>query len=376
MRLETFEMERWQSIWENQVRYNLSESGVHSMSVGEVVPAHQLLDDSLGYPQTNGSQALRDVISQMYSGANSEQVLVTNGAAEANFLAIWNLLEPGDELVMMVPNYMQIWGIAKSFGCVPQAWHLREDHNWAPDLGELKQLVSKRTKVIAVCNPNNPTGAILSDNDMREICRIAGTVGAWVLADEVYRGAELDGPETTSFFGMYERVLAVCGLSKAYGLPGLRIGWLVGSTEKIADLWRYKDHTSICVGGISDRMAQLALRIPTRQRILGRTRDILRKQLPILVSWAATHGPLFSWAQPRAGAFGYLRYNLELNSSELARALRDDKSVLVVPGDHFGMDHFVRIGFGHDPGSLKDGLACISDVLKVYQSRDGIGQTR
>src|ERR1700733_14431326 len=259
MRLETFEMERGQSIWENKVNCNLSERGGLSMTVSEVIAAHQLLDDPLGYPQTNGSVELRGTISQMYSGATSEHVLVTNGAAEANFLAIWNLLEPGDELVMMVPNYMQIWGITQSFGGMTRPWHLREDHSWTPDLDELKRLVSKRTKVIAVCNPNNPTGAILSDDDMREICRIAGTVGAWVLADEVYRGAELDGPETTSFFGMYERVLAVCGLSKAYALPGLRIGWLVGSEEKIADLWRFKDHTSICVGAISDRVANVAL---------------------------------------------------------------------------------------------------------------------
>ena len=367
MQLETFEMERWQSIWENKVEFNLTESGVHALRIGELAPLLQMMEEPLGYPQTNGSAKLRDLISRQYSGITEDQVLVTNGAAEANFLTAWNLLDSGDEVVMMVPNYMQLWGVARSFGAFARPFHLREQDSWRPDLDELAKAVTKRTKLIAVCNPNNPTGSILSENDMKEICRIAGTVGAWILADEVYRGAEVEGPETPSFWGLYDRLLIGSGLSKAYGLPGLRIGWLIGSTDKIADLWRYKDHTSIAVGAVSDYLAQKALDSDARKRILRRTRDIVRAQMPILGHWVEGHRDLLRWIPPRAGAFGYLHYELDLNSTELAERLRDEHSVLVVPGDHFGMDHFMRLGFGHDADVLREGLRRISAVLRVQR---------
>ncbi len=185
-----------------------------------------LADTVLGYGQTNGAIPLRERISDSYPNQSVDNVLVTNGSSEANFIACHTLVEPGDEVVMMVPNYMQIWGIVEEMGATPKAFHLREDLEWAPDLGELRRLVTPKTRMIAVCNPNNPTGATLSDSEMREIVSIADRVGAWIYADEVYRGAELDGVELESFAGMYERAMVNGGLSKAYALPGLdSAGW-------------------------------------------------------------------------------------------------------------------------------------------------------
>ena len=236
MKFSIFELERVQSIYENTVEFNLTESGFHPYTLKELLGPEQLaeLEETvLGYGQTNGSIEVRERISSLYPGQGIDNVLVTNGSSEANFIACHTLLEPGDEIVVMIPNYMQIWGIAEELGATPIAFHLREENNWAPDLDELRSVVGDRTKMIAVCNPNNPTGYTLTAGEMREIVAIAESVGAWVYADEVYRGAELDGVELTSFRGMAERVMIAGGLSKAYALPGLRLGWLVGPEETV-----------------------------------------------------------------------------------------------------------------------------------------------
>ncbi len=364
MKLETFEMERMQSTWENQVRYNLTESGVHPLRVEDLV------DDSigrepLGYPQTNGTSELRELIAALYPGCGREQVLVTNGAAEANFISTWNLVGPGDEVIFMVPNYMQIAGLVRSIGAeVKLLWLEMSKGRWTPDLDSLERAVSGRTRLIALCNPNNPTGSTLTSEERQSICAIGDRVGAWILADEIYRGAELDGKTTASFWGSYDRLLVTCGLSKAYGLPGLRIGWVVSAPGPIADLWRYKDYTTIAPGVLSDFLARAALDPNRRPRIIERTRRILREQFPIVERWVRGEGDLFNVVPPRAGAMAYLQYRRALPSIELFTRLREEKSVLVVPGHHFGMEYFLRIGFGGERSVLEAALPLISEVLR------------
>jgi aspartate/methionine/tyrosine aminotransferase len=367
MQIDTFVMERMQSVWENQVRYNLSESGVHPMTMEELADPREIGSTPLGYTQTNGSARLRETISGLYPGANPENILVTNGTAEANFITAWRLIEPGDHVVLMVPNYMQLWGVVRALGGAVSAWHLREERRWAPELSDLDRLISPRTKLIAICNPNNPTGAVLSDAAMNAICRAASNVGAWVLADEVYRGAELDSVETPSFWGRYDRLLVASGLSKAYGLPGLRVGWLAGPRDVVADLWRYKDYTTIGPSALSDRLAQIALTEPKRTAILERTRGIIRAQFPIVQRWAAEQG-VFHLTPPRAGAIAYLRYDVDVNSGELAERLRRQKSVLIVPGEQFDMDRFVRIGTGGNRADLEAGLELFSEALSTMRA--------
>ncbi|HYM09515.1 MAG TPA: aminotransferase class I/II-fold pyridoxal phosphate-dependent enzyme [Bryobacterales bacterium] len=370
MKLEPFEMERWQSEWENRVEYNLSESSVYPLTLRELLdsdPLEPFLDMPLGYSQTNGTPELRERIAALYPGATVDSVLVTNGAAEANFLAIWHLIEPGDEIVLMLPNYMQIWGLARALGASVVPFHLREDCHWAPDLAELARAVSARTKLIAVCNPNNPTGAILREAEMQAIVEAARRAGAWLLADEVYQGAERDSPPTPSFWGLYDKVLITNGLSKSYGLPGLRVGWLVAPRELIARLWAGHDYTTITIGPVSDSLACLALTPPHRRRIWDRTRRILRENYPLLEQWIAANPGLFRLIPPAAGAIAYLQYSREINSTELARKLRDEQSVLVVPGDHFGMDHYLRINYGPPPGCLEAGLQRIQETMRALR---------
>jgi len=372
MRIPLFAMERMQSTWENLVDYNLSESGVHPMRLEELVedPTDRsgLLGQELVYPQSNGTVELRARVASMYPGATADHVEVTNGGSEANFVTMWHLIEPGDAVVSMVPNYGQTLGLAEAFGGSLIPWPLRlsaDGRRWHADVDHLRRLVTDKTRLIILCNPNNPTGARIPAPDLDAICQVAGTVGAWVLSDEIYRGAELDGVETPSVWGRYERVIITSGLSKAYGLPGLRIGWIVSSPQVVAATWGYHDYTTIGPGTLSDRLARIALQPAMRARILARTRRILQTNLPVITGWLDAHAERFSYALPDAGAIVYMRYHDAINSTELVDRLRVEKSVLIVPGDHFGMDGYLRIGFGSETRYLRDGLDRLDHLLRT-----------
>ena len=367
MKIDIFELERTLSLWENRVKYNLTESGIHPFALSEVLnqdEIEELCSIRLGYVQSNGSEELREAISQLYPSSDRDNVLVTNGSAEANFLAIWTYLEPEDELIYMLPNYMQIWGIARSFGITVKPFHLREELQWGPDLEQIKSLITPRTKMIAVCNPNNPTGAVLSEEEMKEIIRMAEQADAWIYADEVYRGAEYDGEETPSFLGKYEKAIVCCGLSKAYALPGLRIGWLVGPKKAMEKAWSYHDYTTIGSGILSNRIATLVLRPELRKKVLDRNRRILIENLAAFQEWIGRHNGLFELIPPQGGGIVFPKYNIEINSTELATRLREEKSVFIAAGDLFGMDHYMRIGIGTEKDYFMAGLSLIDETLE------------
>jgi len=375
MRVPRFAMERMQSTYENLVDYNLSESGVHPMRVEDLLgdPADRagVLGQELIYPQSNGTVELRERIATMYPGATADHIEVTNGGSEANFVTMWHLIEPGDEIVSMVPNYGQTLGLAEGFGGVLKPWPLRlsaDGSRWCADLDSLKALVNEKTKLVIICNPNNPTGARITAADLDAVCAIAGRVGAWVLSDEIYRGAEIDGVETPSVWGRYDRVIVTSGLSKAYGLPGLRIGWIASTPALVATTWAYHDYTTIGPGTLSDRFARIALQPAMRARILARTRSILTSNLPVIIDWLDAHADRFSYARPEAGAIVYMRYHDPINSTALVDRLRIEKSVLIVPGDHFGMDGYLRVGFGSEVRYLRDGLDRIAVLLRGLPS--------
>lgn len=361
-----FEMERWQSIHENRVSFNLSESGVHPLTfreLRELSGSHELEETPLSYGQSNGSELLRSRIAALYNSCGDGSVVVTNGSAEANFVALWELVHPGDHIAIVVPTYMQTYGLAQNFGVgVREIW-LRPENGWQPDPDEITQAIDDRTRVVVVTNPNNPTGALLTAESRASILAAAQRAGTWIIADEVYRGAELSGVETPSFFGEYERVVATGSLSKAYGLPGIRIGWAVAAPALAERLWARKDYMTISPGELTDRMAAIALDAHVRPRILERTRSYLRGGLEILEAWLQKM-QLFTYRRPDAGAIFYAQYDLPVNSSEMAEHLRADHSVLIVPGDHFGMDHYVRIGYGNQAAHLEAALARFGDYLE------------
>lgn len=367
MRIEPFLLERVQSEWEHRVRYNLSESGVHPLSVRELAgdAVEALLDAPLIYTQTNGTPELRTAVAALYPGATADHVQVTNGGSEANFVATWHLVQPGDEVVLQVPAYLQTAGLVRAFGGAIKEWPMVRDADgrWRPDLDRLPSLVGEKTRAIVICTPNNPTGARMTADELDAIAAVAARTGAWVVADEIYRGAELDGQPSPSMWGRTERVIVTSGLSKAYGLPGLRVGWAVAPPDVAAALWAHHDYTTIAPGALSDRLATIALGPPVRPTLLARTQAIVRENVARAEAWLAGCGHRFEWSTPDAGAFVFARYDLPIGSTALTTRLREEESVLVVPGDAFGMDGYLRLGIGERGDYVMEGLARFKALL-------------
>lgn len=378
MRIDRFHMERTQSLYENEVKWNLSESGVSPLRVEELLEGDagrsELLSTALKYPESNGSRLLRERIALFYPGATAENVLVTTGTSEANYTTLWGLLEKGDRAAVMLPSYLQAWGLARAYAGRADAYRLVEKRRglakrWVLDVEGLQRAVTKRTKVIMVTNPNNPTGAVLTEDEMDEIVTAARKVGAWIVADEVYRGAEVEGDAPTpTFWGRYSRVVVTAGLSKAFGLPGLRIGWTVAPPAQTARFWSYQDYTTLTPSMLSDRLARAAMEPGRRDAILARTREIIRRQLPEVEAWVRSKEGLLESIRPVAGAIILVKYRLPIGSVALFERLRREKSVLITPGAHFGVGKYIRVGYGYDLGKVKLGLAKIDDLFSELRA--------
>jgi aspartate/methionine/tyrosine aminotransferase len=358
--IEPFLMERMQSTWENVVDYDMSESGVRPLTLRELVAMgvdlDALLDQPLGYSQSNGTVGLRERIAAHYPAAALEQIEVTNGTSEANYLVALGLLRPGDVVAMEAPNYMQIPGVARSLGAAVRPFRLRPEAAWEPDWEEFDRAVAPGTRLLYLSNPNNPTGAVLSDDAMaRIVCRCEET-GTWILADEVYLGAEIDRPRTRSFWGTSDRVIVTSGLSKAYGIPGLRVGWIAGPAAIVETCWTQHDYLTIGPNRLSDRLAQVAVEPEHRERCYARTRGILQHNLPIARAWVARQGGRLTWREPEAGAMAFLRYDGTVPSTALADQVRTSESTLIVPGAHVGLEGYARIWIGGREEFLREGL--------------------
>lgn len=363
-----FQLERMMSIWENQVEYNLSESGVHPMTVGELLSdpkeSERIFDISLGYPQTNGLPELRARVADLYPGATEENVLITTGCAQANFTALMTIGVSGDEVAILLPNYMQLWGAAKNMGMQVRTFQLASDNRWSLDVDSLQEAITATTKLIAICNPNNPTGHIMDDSEVKAVIDAAENTGAWVLADEVYSGSErVTDKQTPTLWGRYDRTIITASMSKAYGLPGLRIGWVVAPKSMIDQIWARQDYITISTTMVANKLAAFALAPEKRQELLSRTRAYIRKGYEYIEDWASQQRDLISFTPPDATAVLFVRYEREQNSSELCRRLIEEQSVYIVPGDHFGIDQHLRISFGLERSYLEEGLRRVREVL-------------
>jgi aspartate/methionine/tyrosine aminotransferase len=287
-----------------------------------------------------------------------------NGGSEANLLSLWSLLDRGDRLAFMLPNYLQGLGLGSFFGGKVDTFKLKlRDGRWALDLEGLERAVGTRTRVIMLCNPDNPTGAVLTEGEMEAVIEVAARAGAWIVADEIYRGVEIDTDATSpTFWGRYDKVIVTSGLSKAFAMPGLRIGWAVAPTDMISRIWERHDYTTLTPSAVSDRLTALAMRPDVRENILARTRAIIRANLPPLEGWIQAH-PSFSYVRPIAGAIVYVKYDLPIGSADLVERIRLDQSVLLVPGSMFGLKKGIRFGFGYDVEHTLKGLARVDATL-------------
>lgn len=369
MKFEPFELERIQSIWEHQVEINLSESGIHPVSLGDVramgLDMEQFERTPLGYIQTNGTKELRQGIAQLYPGATPDHVLVTNGSSEANFIVCQTLLESGDEALFETPNYMQFSGMARGMGAEVKTFPLGGDREWAPDFGALDAALGKRTRLVYLSNPNNPTGAVLAREAMQRMVRAIEASGSWLVSDEVYQGAEFEGETTPSFWGMSEKVIVTSGLSKAYGIPGARIGWIIGPPELIEQCWAQHDYTTICPGALSDLIARVAVRPENRKRLHARTREIIGGNLEYFAKWVEGFGGLLNYIPPKAGPIAFVKYNATIPSLDMVERIRKNQSVLIVPGAHMGMEGYLRFSLGVPIEMLAAGLERVGNELKL-----------
>jgi aspartate/methionine/tyrosine aminotransferase len=373
MPFQVFELERWQSEWEHTVEYNLADSSVRGATVAEAMDRAAwaaLADLELAYPMVNGTERLRQLAAALHPGAAPANVLVTVGGAEANQIACQTLLEPGDHVVVLEPTYRQVPGLARSLGCEVTAVPLRADDGWRPDLERLDAAMTPRTRLVSVVNPNNPTGAVLSPEEMDRITAAASRAGAWLLADEVYRGAEFRGPpETPTFWNRYERTVVVNSLSKAYGLPGLRLGWLVAPASSVEPLWRRHEYAVIAAAAPSMRVAEAALDEPGRTRLLERQRRLAREGWALVEEWLAANADLVSVVPPAATAMAFVRYHLPIDSVTLADELRRRASVLVAPGAFLGGEGHLRLTHGLGRERVEPALDRIAEALRALRRR-------
>jgi aspartate/methionine/tyrosine aminotransferase len=370
MKIEIFEMERMQSTWENIVEHDMSESGITPVTLNELVAMGfdlaGVMDMPLGYSQSNGTPELRELLTKVYPGASVDQIEVTNGTSEANYLIALSLLKPGDEFALEIPNYLQLWGVPKSLGAKLNTFRLRSDRDWEPDWEEFEKAVNPKTKLVYLSNPNNPTGSVLSEAAMRRIADRCSEVGAYLISDEVYLGAELDDRRTPSFWGLSDRVIVTSGLSKAYGIPGVRIGWMVGPQEVVYGCWTQHDYITIGPNKLSDRIAQVAVRLDIREKLYARTRGILKKNIGAFREWVNTFGDFFTFKEPQAGPICFLKYKSEIPSLDIAQRMLKNRSTLIVPGSHFGLEGYIRIWLaGKNRAQWEEALGRIGEELRL-----------
>jgi aspartate/methionine/tyrosine aminotransferase len=365
MDFQNFDLEYFQSQYERTVEINLADSSVKCANVSDLLAGEDpqlLLELPLYYPEVNGTCLLRERIAGLYPNASAANVLVTVGAAQANWMVCGTLLEAGDEVIVVSPGYRQVWGLAKNANCRVKETHLRPENNWRLDVSELESLAGPKTKLISIVNPNNPTGSILSREEMARVVSICQKTGAWLHADEVYCGTELVGDETPSFWGTYERVICVNSLSKAYGLAGLRIGWALAAPEMIEELWRRHEYAVIAASGPSMKLAEIALQPAKREILLDRQRRLSREGHTVLEAWVQAQDGRFSVSRAVATSIAFVGYNFDMPSAEVADHIRRKASVLVAPGGHLGTENHLRITVGYEPEKVMTALERIGGV--------------
>lgn len=374
MNYETFDLERWMTTWELDVDYDIAESGILPLSLNElyglISPAakesldRELHEMQLGYGEARGTVALRTALADTYARATPDDVLVTTGAIEANFLLFNTLLQAGDHVVAVSPAYQQLHSVPRALGAEVDLWSVVQDDGFAFDLNVLESLVRDDTKLIVINTPHNPTGAMMDEKQLREVIAIADRVGAWVLSDEAYRWLEHHGGASLPppLHDNYERAISVGTLSKPFGLPGLRIGWFVANAEIAQRAWGIRDYVSLSPAKMSDAIARVV--IEERERILPRNNDIITTNLETAHAWFEENADLASWTPPRAGLLAMMRYHLDIPSNEIADGLAQHARVMLAPGASFGIEHHLRIGVGQRPDLFRAGLDRTAGYLR------------
>ncbi len=376
MKIEPFGVEIWMNEFETTCELNLAETCVESLTIAQLLALSgkdetalsALLAMKMTYGAIEGSKKLRDAIAMLYEGQTRDNILVTHGAIGANSLVHQTLLSYGDRVVSVVPCYQQHYSIPESIGADVQLLHLQEENGFLPDLDELRALVSQDTRLIAINNPNNPTGALIDRPMLEDIASIARDCDAWILCDEVYRGTDQAASGVTdSIADIYEKGISTASMSKAFSLAGLRLGWVVAPREIIESVMIHRDYNTISVGMVDEYFATLALE--NKDCILARSQDITRGNLAILSGWVEQE-PLISWIRPRSGTTALLKYDIDMPSRDFCVRLLQETGVMFTPGSALAIEGYVRIGYANNPEILRTGLTRVSEFLVELRPPD------
>jgi len=370
-KIEAFGVERWFNKYEFEVDINIAESGVQPFTLSEIL---EMSDEDisrlkLGYGDSGGSRELRELVSQTYREKEWRNILITTGGLEANFLVYNTLLREGDEVIVETPNYQQLESVPRFLGAKVTPWKLREENDYAPDLDELTEIVSPRTRMIVINHPHNPTGSVIDNKTLRGICEIAEDNHAFLLSDEVYLDLKLVDYRVDAASDTSSNAISVQSLSKSYGLPGARIGWISASREIVERCHEFREYVTLCNNTLGERLAVIALR--NRRRIMKRNKRIIWRNFDIIKNWINRHEEL-SWVPPRAGVVAFPRYTLPLRSEELCRRLVEEEKVLIIPGALFGdeeTEYHFRVGFGYETESLREGLSRLDNFFEKLRQQ-------
>lgn len=369
MKIQPFGVEQWMNEWEEHCRYNIAETCVDSLTIGELLEIsgepekviREMAQLKMTYGHILGSPRLRSLVAALYSSQKADNVLITHGAVGANSLVYKTLVEPGDTTISVLPTYQQHYSIPRSFGAQVKVLRLREESKFLPDINELRSLVDSKTKLIAINNPNNPTGALMGPEMLKQIVEVARDVDAWLLCDEVYRGTDQEGGGATcSIADMYEKGVSTGSMSKTFSLAGLRLGWIVGSKKLLERIEIQRDYDTISVGVLDDYFATKALE--NVDKILERSKDILRRNLNVLDKWVRNE-PLITYVKPTSGTTALLKYNLPIGSRDFCIRLLQSYGVMLTPGAAMEVEGSLRVGFTNNEKTLGRGLELTSRFL-------------
>ena len=372
MNIEDFKVESWINSHESTCKYDLTNTCVGTLSVNELInlddEPNKIMNDilslKLSYGKVFGSRRLRENILSLYENAKDENVVITHGAICANSLVFLSLIEPEDEVITYLPIYQQHYSIPQSIGAKVKKLYLKEENGWLPDLEELENTITPKTKLICLNNPNNPTGALIDDNMLKKIAVIAEKYGTYILADEVYRGLNHSGnPFGKSIFDIYKRGISTSSMSKTFSLPGLRLGWITAPKEVTDKINIQRNYHVISVGLINDYLASVALE--NKDKIVNRNIKICRESLAKLDKWISAQS-IISYVKPKSGTTVFLKYNKNIQSSELCEKLQRQTGIMLLPSSTMDLEGYIRVGYAYDIKEVINSLQKLTDLLKQY----------
>lgn len=372
MKIKPFAVEEWMNAWEVGAKYNIAETCVDSISMNELFELtgedkteflNRLCARRLSYGDIEGLPEFRKGVCGLYKTLNIENIVPTHGASGANHHVFYSLISPGDRVVSIMPTYQQLYSIPESYGADVQILHLSKENNYLPDLEKLRRLVTPETKMICINNPNNPTGALMSEQLLREIVEIARSADAWILCDEVYRHLSQEDGWCSSIVDLYEKGISVSSMSKVFSLAGLRLGWIATHDMSVVkSCLSHRDYNLVSCGVFDEMLAAAALK--HRDKLLERSRKIVRENLQILDDWVGSE-PHVSYVKPKAGTTALVYYDLDISSYEFCEEMYKKTGAFVTPGDCFEVPHSMRIGYAYGKQDLIDGLKAISEYIAM-----------